>query len=39
MGRYLGARGIYIGDTFYLVSGKKITAFDMKDGFKKIGQI
>ena len=39
MGAYLGGRGIYIGDTFYLVAGRRITAFDMQSGFKKIGSI
>ena len=31
-------RGIYIGDTFYVVE-KNITAFSMTDGYKEIGQL
>ena len=34
-----GARGLYIGDTFYLAGGRRILAFDMKNGFEKIGEI
>lgn len=38
-GIYYGARGLYIGDTFYLAAGRRILAFDMKNGFEKIGEI
>lgn len=38
-GIHYGARGLYIGDTFYLAAGRRILAFDMKDGFGKIGEI
>lgn len=34
-----GARGLYIGDTFYLTAGRRILAFDMKKGFEKVGEI
>ncbi len=34
-----GARGLYIGDTFYLAGGSRILAFDMKNGFEKTGEI
>ena len=34
-----GARGLYIGDTFYLAGGRRILAFDMEKDFEKIGEI
>lgn len=32
-------RSLYVGDILYLVNAKKTAAFDMKDGFKKIGGV
>ncbi len=32
-------RSLYVGDVLYLVNNKKIVAFDMKDGWKKIGRV
>jgi inhibitor of cysteine peptidase len=31
-------RGIYIGNTFYLVCGSSITAYDMNDSYQQIGE-
>lgn len=39
LGLFYGARGLYIGDTFYLAEGSRILAFDLKEDFKKIGEI
>ena len=34
-----GIRGIYIGDVFYLVDDVKIRAYDMENGFTKVGKL
>lgn len=33
------ARGLYVNDTFYIVSRRNVMAFDMTNGFKKIGEL
>lgn len=33
------SRGLYINDTFYLAGDASVTAFDMTDGFSKIGTL
>lgn len=35
---YENSRGVYVDDTFYLVAHGNIVAFDMKDGYKKLGE-
>ncbi|MBS6194015.1 MAG: beta-propeller domain-containing protein [Clostridiales bacterium] len=32
-------RGLYIGDWYYVVEEKKITVFDMKNGFEEVGSL
>ena len=32
-------RGVYIDETFYVASQDKIVAFDMADGYEKIGEL
>jgi uncharacterized secreted protein with C-terminal beta-propeller domain len=36
---YLGLRGIFIGDVFYVIAPDSIHAYDMKDGFKALGSV
>jgi len=36
---YENARGIYINDTFYLVTSDEVMAFDIKDGYQKVGEL
>lgn len=36
---YENARGVYINDTFYLVTSDELMAFDMKDGYQKVGEL
>jgi uncharacterized secreted protein with C-terminal beta-propeller domain len=31
-------RGLFIGDIFYIIEPTSITAYDMKDGYKKLGK-
>lgn len=36
---YENARGIYINDMFYLITSDEVIAFDMKDGYQKVGEL
>ena len=36
---YEKARGLYVGDTFYVVAKDVISAFDMQSGYHKIGEL
>ncbi|MGI6012257.1 MAG: beta-propeller domain-containing protein [Ruminococcus sp.] len=38
-GQEENARGVYAGDTFYVVGGQGVTAFDMSQGYEKIGEL
>lgn len=38
-GYYESARGIYIGDTFYLVEYQGVKAYDMKNEYTQIGEV
>lgn len=33
------ARGVYVNDTFYIVKGSEVLAFDMNYGYKKVGEL
>jgi hypothetical protein len=36
---YLGLRGIFIGDVFYVVAPDSVHAYDMTNGFKALGRV
>ena len=36
---YENARGVYINDTFYLVTSDELMAFDMTDDYQKVGEL
>ena len=33
-----GARGLYVGDIFYVVTNERIYAFDIEQGYRKVGE-